>query len=61
MTFDIEKIITSIAAIFSVFKRDPKIAEEKAERMDIKNKVRKARAERKIKRIERKMNKKKPE
>lgn len=55
---NIEKIITSLAAIFSVFKRHPKVAEEKAERMDIKNKrrqkkneLRNLRTDKKIKRL----------
>jgi hypothetical protein len=62
---DINKILASLAEIFSVFKPYEKIQEEKAERRDIKNTVRskwaelkKLRLERKIKRQQRKLNKK---
>ena len=56
---DLESILKYLASIFNVFKRDPGLVGEVAEKRDIKNKVRSKRAEAKILRIERKINRRK--
>jgi Asp-tRNA(Asn)/Glu-tRNA(Gln) amidotransferase C subunit len=56
---DLESILKYLSQIFNVFKRDPGLIEETAEKRDIKNKVRAKRAEAKILRIEKKIDRRK--
>lgn len=51
----LESILEYVVAILSVFKKDEKMAEERVEKMDIKNRIRAKRAELKTKRLEKKI------
>ena len=51
-----ENILKYLSNIFTVFKRDPGLVEEIAEKRDIKNKVRSKKAEAKILRLEKKIH-----
>jgi len=55
----IEKILKYLSSIFTVFKRDPRLVDEAAEKRDIKNKVRGKIAEAKILKIEKKIRRRK--
>jgi hypothetical protein len=51
----INKMLEALASIFSSAQRDARITEEKAEKLDIKNRVREVRADVKIARLSRKL------
>lgn len=56
---DVENILKYLSSIFGVFKIDPGLVEEAAEKRDIKNQVRAARAEAKILKINKRIDRRK--
>ena len=49
-------IVSAVADIFKSTKRNEKVVEERAQKMDIKNRVREAKADKKVLKVTRKIN-----
>lgn len=52
----IAAIVASVAEIFKSTKRNEKVIEERAQKLDIKNRVREVKAEKKVLKVERRIN-----